>query len=231
MLSSYQSRKTGRRTLHSCDTVLIVAGDVEPGAGIYKCWIPALKDIIWIYQLGLPNCENIPCSHTNNWTKSIQSTGWCLSDNSFKHSPWFLFLSPHFKLKAKRHAWLTTSSIYNDDTFRVAICNCNCKRKDNHKEGLRPHWRMMTCVSQSLWCISGRRVWYDLNLLCVCFVARTDYTFIMYIYTWLVLHVYGWDTVMRWRWLKPCKRSSRYSTSRLNSKSMVENVIFGLMFS
>ena len=58
---STENCKKLKKSLHSCNTVVTVAGDMEPGAWIYKCWIPALKDIIWICQRDLPSMKSIHC--------------------------------------------------------------------------------------------------------------------------------------------------------------------------
>lgn len=37
--------------IQSYNTVVVVAGDMKPGARVYKSRIPALQHIIWIRQL------------------------------------------------------------------------------------------------------------------------------------------------------------------------------------
>lgn len=62
-------KKRLRGMLHSDDTVIEVACDMEPSAWIHKSGVPALEDIVWIYQLGFPSRKNIPCNSNHKLSK------------------------------------------------------------------------------------------------------------------------------------------------------------------
>lgn len=44
-----KEKKKGKQDLHSDDTILRIASNMEPCAGIDECGIPALQHIVWIY--------------------------------------------------------------------------------------------------------------------------------------------------------------------------------------
>lgn len=45
--------------LQSNDTVVVVAGNMEPSTWIYKAWIPTLQHLIWVIQTGFQFVQSI----------------------------------------------------------------------------------------------------------------------------------------------------------------------------
>ena len=60
-LQGVESRVETEVYIHAYDRVLEVAGNVKPGAWVNHFGVPALKNTVWIDQVGFPGKESISC--------------------------------------------------------------------------------------------------------------------------------------------------------------------------